>query len=180
MPTSPVSDALATAGLTAEELDLLRRRAARYARAVDLHAEVKAEVVIFARGAARYALRLPSLREIRPLRSLARIPGASRVVPGVFHYRGEIVSAHDLDAFMAAEPASTEPSWVLVAEHEGRSIGLLADEVHGVEALPQRDVRPPPLTLRGAGAGVEGIAGGEVVVINLTELLSLPAFARAF
>ncbi|NUQ78351.1 MAG: chemotaxis protein CheW [Polyangiaceae bacterium] len=177
MPTSLHAEG---AGLSAEDLELLRRRAARYARAVDLHAEVRAEVVVFARGAARYALRLSSLREIRPLRSLARIPGTSRVVPGVFHYRGDIVSAHDLDAYMAEEPTTAAPRWVLIAESEERTVGLLADEVDGVEALPQSEVRPPPLTLRGGGAGVEGIAGGEVVVLNLTELLSLPEFARAF
>lgn len=180
MPISQVIDALAPAGLSAEDLDLLRRRAARYARAVDLHAEVRAEVVVFTRGATRYALRLSSLREIRPLRSLAKIPGASRVVPGVFHYRGEILSAHDLEAFMAEDPAAAAPRWVLVAESEGQMVGLLADDVDGVEALSQRDVRPPPLTLQGGGAGVEGIAAGEVVVLNLTELLSLPEFARAF
>lgn len=180
MPTSPGRDPLVIAGLSAEEIDLLQRRAARYARAVDLPSEVRAEVVLFARGATRYALHLTNLREIRPLRSLAKIPGASRVVPGVFHYRGEIVSAHDLEAFMAAEPAGLAAGWVLVAESDGRTVGLLADEVFGVEALPQRDVRPPPLTLREGGAGVEGIAPGDVVVINLRELLALSSFSRAF
>ena len=88
-------------GLTADEIDLLRRRAARYARRAKDEDITTEEVVLFTRGGASYAVVLRLLREIRPLKKLTLIPSAPRAVPGVFHYRGDILSAHDLGASRA-------------------------------------------------------------------------------
>src|SRR5262249_42037421 len=103
------------AGLSDAEIEILRARAVKYARSVEVVAEHVVDVVVFARGTMRYGVPLGALREIRALRALCRIPGASACVPGVFHYRGEILSAHDLEAFLGGAGApSGAASWVLV------------------------------------------------------------------
>src|SRR5689334_23120446 len=99
-------------GLAQAEIDLLLARAARYGRSVDAATEHVADVVVFRRGAGHFAAPLHALREIRPLRRMCRIPGASPCAPGVFLYRGEIVSLHDLDAFLGGGGGA--PGWVLV------------------------------------------------------------------
>jgi chemotaxis signal transduction protein len=168
-------------GLTSAEIDILRARAARYARRVETVVEHLADVVIFARGSLRYAIPLPTLREIRPLRALCRIPGASPCVPGVFHYRGEILGAHDLDAFLGGASVEARPApWVLIVEHERERLGLMADEVIGVEPARASTLGPLPITL-GDGAGCfQGALADGVVLLNAPRLFANPRFYSAF
>ena len=105
MSASAKGDSSLFQGLTEAEIDLLLARAARYGKSAASAVEHAADVVVFQRGAGRFAAPLHALREIRPLRRMCRIPGASPCAPGVFLYRGEIVSLHDLDASSAAAAA---------------------------------------------------------------------------
>lgn len=167
---------------TAAALDdaLLRRRAARYATRNAASEENPTPVLVFTRGLGRYAIPLESLREIRPLRTIAAIPGASAVVPGVFHHRGEILSAHDLEAFMGGGPGETTPAWVLVVENRGDRVGLMADEVIGVEPVTGEQVRPVPLTLGERGACLAGIVRREVMLLEPGALFKSASFFHAF
>jgi purine-binding chemotaxis protein CheW len=179
MPTSTTRSEL-FAGLDAAEIDLLERRAARYGRRADDDAGETVEVVAFRRGSTKYATVLRSLREIRPLRRFTRIPGASPAVPGIFHYRGQILSVHDVSAFLSGAPQPFRPAWVLIAEHGPGSVGLVADEIIGVEPVASRAVRPVPVALGDKGAGFTGVAHGDLLLLNIPALLSIPAFFNAF
>jgi purine-binding chemotaxis protein CheW len=166
-------------GLGDAEIEILRTRAARYARGVEQIVEHVADVVIFARGDLRYAVPLPSLREIRPLRAACRIPGASPAVPGVFHYRGEILSLHDIEAFLGG--ASPRPApWVLIVEHERERLGLMADEVIGVEPARASALRPVPVTLGDAGGCFQGVLDAGVVMLGPARLFANQQFFSAF
>lgn len=167
------------AGLSQAEIALLQARAARYARSVEEGREQVADAVVFARGEARYAVPLESLREIRPLRQLCKIPGAARHVPGVFHYRGEIVSVHDVEAFLGGA-MSPVAAWVLIVEHEQERIGLMADEVIGVEPAPPSAISPVPVTMGEAAACFQGLLGRESLLLSPARLFSTPAFHSAF
>ena len=123
-PSSHSDDAL-----TAEEIDLLKQRAARYALATEAQATDITDAVVFRRGAVKYAIPLVSLREVRPLRSFCPIPCASASVPGILHFRGEILSLHDVAAFMDPAIETENPVWVIVVEHMNERIGLAADEI---------------------------------------------------
>lgn len=159
---------------------ILRARAARYAQITAAEAAATHEVVRFRRGDDEYAVAHGSLREIRPLRRFCRILGASPVVPGVFHYRGEIISLHDLRALGQAGASPAFAAWVLVAESGAVRIGLLADEVVGIEALADEDIKPLPLTM-GAKAGVlRGVAHGDLLLIDAPALFTSPEFFYAF
>lgn len=179
MPTSTSRNEL-FAGLDAGEIDLLERRAARYGRRADDDAGETIEVVVFLRGSTKYAALLRSLREIRPLRKFTRIPGTSPAVPGIFHYRGQILSAHDVSAFLTGASQPFQPAWVLIAEHGPGSVGIVADEVIGVEPVASRAVRPVPVTLGEKGVGFAGVAHGDLILLNVPALLSIPAFFNAF
>lgn len=181
MPDRPAHDRHPlTAGLTAADVDLLRRRAARYAKEAEAAAVDVTDAAVFARGRVRYAVPLASLREIRPLRHLCRIPSASRIVPGVVHYRGEILSVHDLESFLAEQASGAEPNWVLVVEHEAERLGLMADEVIGIEPVAAGQLRPLPVTLGDRSACFQGILDGGVLMLKPAQLFSTPAFFAAF
>jgi chemotaxis signal transduction protein len=166
--------------LTAPELDLLRLRAARYARQERESVRDTPDAVVFERGDGCYAILVTELREIRPLRRLCRIPGASRVVPGVFYYRGEILSAHDLGNFLLRRDLPGTPPWVLVVEVQGERIGLLADNIIDIVAVPAGKLRPPPLTFGETVDCFHGILDGGALLVNPARMISNNKFASAF
>ena len=165
--------------MEADPRRLLERRAARYARPALPEVRDVTEAMTFQRAEGRYALPLTSLREVCPLRHLARVPGASAVVAGVFHFRGELLGAHDL-AHWLGRGAGARPGWVLVVEHGGARLGLLADDVAGIERIAGEQLGPVPVTLGERGACFRGVFGAQRLLLEPARLFSTPAFFRAF
>lgn len=170
------------AGLTPAELELLKARAARYAKATAEAARDMQESVIFTRGSSRYGVVLSALREIRPLQNVCLLPGASPVVPGVFYYRGELLSVHDLSAFMSlgARAAVRPAPWVLIVEHEGERLGLLADSVIEIRSIRTADVRPLPITLGDRSSCFQGVLEDGLLLLHAPPLFTNPHFFNAF
>jgi purine-binding chemotaxis protein CheW len=172
MHDSPV-DTEAYSGLTEEEVQLLRWRASRYAQRADREITDRTEVVVFVRGDARYAAALGTLREIRQLRTYCPIPGATPVIPGVFHSRGEILPVYDLAGFLDGRRAAVGADWVVVVEHDGERIGLAANEVVGVEPISGGAVRPVPISLGEQSACLQGVLDGGALLLHTPKLFSL-------
>lgn len=166
--------------LTAQEQALLEARAQRYARrdrGLDL---ITFEVVRFSRGRGAYAVAVGELKEIRPLRSLCRVPGARAVVPGVVACRGEILSAHDLEAFLTGAAPEQEPSWLIVVEDDDRRLALLADEVSDVVSVSATSRQPLPVTLGERAACFQALLDGEALLVDVASLFSHRRFFEAF
>lgn len=167
-------------GLSDAEIELLRLRAARYARQPEGKAEDVIDIVVFVRGRSRYAIPLCAVREVRPLRAFCRIPGSSRCVPGMFHFRGEIISVHDLEAFMDPGAGGRPSPWIVLIEHQGERIALLADEVLDVEQIATEQIKPTPITFGDRAACFQGVIGGAVLLLQPGKLFTTPRFFSAF
>ncbi len=168
--------------LSAEEIELLRQRAARYAPAAEETTQDVAWAVVFRRGEARYGFPLASLREVRPLRSFCRIPLASPAVPGILHFRGEILSLHDIAGFMDPARASSlgAASWVIVVEHAGERMGLLADEVIDIERHSAAQISAMPITLGDRAAICDGVLPGGLLLLSASRMFHTDGFFSAF
>jgi chemotaxis signal transduction protein len=160
--------------------DLLAERAARYAEVTEVERKVFATAVTFRRGEGKYALALVALREVRPLPYWCRMPGARAAVPGLVHYRGELLSLHDLSAFLSTESSREQATWLLVTEHEGIRIGLMADDVMDVVDVEADKLMPVPITLGEAGECFVGLAEGRFLLIDPARLFAARAIASAF
>ena len=156
---------------------LLRARARRYANVTAAESTVVSTVITFQRGSSRYGVALTELCEIRPLSGFCSLPGARRAVPGVMHYRGELLTLVELTALLSNEPASSEPLWVLVSERAGERIGLLADEVLDVVELEVGSVHALPLTLGDVSDVFRGATSDGVLVIDAAHLFQTPQLA---
>ncbi len=167
-------------GLSEAEIELLRARAVRYARAPETDAGDKSAFVLFERRQTRYAAALECLREIMPLERFCRIPGASNCVPGLFHYRGEILSLHDIEAFLGGEGQGFGGSRVIVLEHRGERIGLFSDELLGVELISSTQISPLPIAFGDRGECFQGVLEGGVLSLNVPRLFTTPEFFSAF
>ena len=168
------------AALSADEIELLEQRAARYALAAETQATDLTDAVIFRRGTAKYALPLVALREVRPLRSYCPIPCASPCVPGIFHFRGEILSLHDVAAFMDPAAESTDPVWVIIVEYLGERIGLGVDEILDVERHSGAMVKSLPITFGDRSAICDGLLPDGTLLLSASRMLRTEAFFAAF
>jgi len=166
--------------LTEQEIELLQMRAARYAASSAEASTDIAEGVVFRRGESHWAVPLGALREVRPLRGFRKIPGASAAVPGILHFRGEILSLHDVGAFMHPEAESADAAWVIVIEYGGERIGLAADEIVDIDRYSRSNMHPLPITLGERAAICEGLLPGGVVLLSPARLFDTEAFFSAF
>lgn len=169
-----------TEGISQEDVDLLYKRAARYARQ-DESSEDNGSIdfVGFVRGDTGYAVPVTALLRIIPLEGLSHVPGGAAHVPGVFAYRGEVLSAHDLAAYLGvSEPH--EPSWALIVDFKGQRLGLLADEITNLFRNSVSEVQPVPLTLGPRGSGFQGILRDGTLLVQPKTLLEDPGFLYAF
>jgi chemotaxis signal transduction protein len=166
--------------LSVEEIDLLKQRAARYSLATETQATDVTDAVIFRRGTAKYAAPLIALREVRPLRSFCPIPCTAASVPGILHFRGEILSLHDVAAFMEPNIEADTPAWVIVVEHLGERIGLAADEILDVERHSSATVQPLPITFGDRGAICDGLLQNGCVLLSPARMFHTDAFFSAF
>jgi purine-binding chemotaxis protein CheW len=96
-------------------------------------------------GGVAYALPIQHVREIiRPL-PMQVLPHASETVIGVIDHRGDVVPIVDLRVRFRAK-STTAPShtrWV-IANWQGRLIGLAVDRVIEVFSLNEAEARPVP------------------------------------
>jgi chemotaxis signal transduction protein len=152
---------------------LLDVRAARYARTSSEPPAIERTVVAFRRHDSSYGVTLEELREIRALARWCRLPGTSSVVPGVVHYRGELLTLLDLAALSAGACEGAEASWMLVIEQAGERIGLMADDVTDVLALEAGCIHALPLTMGSAGDTFVGMSVDGLLIVDTTRLMAV-------
>ena len=95
-------------------------------------------------GGSLYAIPSELVREITPMASVTRIPRAPDYVRGLLNLRGVLLTVIDLSQRMGREPARSPDPSVLVLDVEGKTVGLLVDDVHEVfspegDDAPERD-----------------------------------------
>lgn len=163
--------------LRPEELELLQKRALRYAKPQVADAEEVREAVFFARGARRYACPLHALREVRKIGKVRALPISSSIVPGVVHVRGELLSVHDLHAFITEDAAPKEGSFLLVIEEQKEKLALIADDIFDVGEYRPSALHPLPLTLGERTACFQGVFEDGTMLLLPAALFSTPAFS---
>lgn len=79
-----------------------------------------------------YAVPSEFVREITPMQAVTRIPKAPEYVRGLLNLRGTLLTVIDLAHRMGGEPGRAEEPSVLVLHVDGKTLGLLVDDVHEV------------------------------------------------
>ena len=123
-----------------------------------------------------------SVRDILREQPIARVPLAPPAIAGSLNLRGRIVTAIDLRRRLqlAPAPAGSRPMAV-VTEQDGELYALLVDQVCEVIWPAQQLFEPTPATLSPVWsrycAGLYRLENALMMVLDLTQLLSLPAVA---
>ena len=122
------------------------------------------------RCASHQVLHIEMIEHVTP------VPNAPAFVEGVVFSRGQVVPVINLRARFGFERAAiTLRSRLLVVQHEGRRVGLLADESREFIRISETAIRPPQEAIGGlSGNYLDGVATlGEriVLVLNVREVV---------
>jgi purine-binding chemotaxis protein CheW len=134
------------------------------------------EVVEFDLAGESYAFALAQVREVSALREFTPVPGTPDFVLGIINLRGEIRTVIDLKKFFdLPDSGLTQLNQIILLEHDGGQLGILADAIRGVRRVPFASLQPtlPTLTDR-RGDYLRGLTGDRLVVLDAAKLLSDP------
>jgi purine-binding chemotaxis protein CheW len=101
-------------------------------------------VLVFELSDERYGIDVMTVRSVRTISHITRVPGTPSFYRGVVNVRGQIVTVMDLrllfEIVITADMSS--PDELIVVQANQLEIGLLAHNVEGVIAVPQADIEP--------------------------------------
>jgi purine-binding chemotaxis protein CheW len=130
------------------------------------------DVAVFRLGRERYAVELPYLLQIFPLRDLALLPGARPPLLGLTPWRGSLLRVLDLGTALGrAHSGIADRGRVLVLGAEDRAdFGVLIDGVEDIVPLPQDEIRVLAGSDDRSGL-LRGVTSDAVLVLDAQELL---------
>jgi chemotaxis signal transduction protein len=101
--------------------------------------EMRRMLVFTIAGRARCAP-VNHVREIVPITSTTRLPGAPSYVRGLINLRGVLVTVLDAAKCLYGVDADDNTASILLVEHRGRVAGVIVDNVFDIQSLPASDL----------------------------------------
>ncbi len=140
--------------------------------------------IVFGVAGTSYAVPSRQVQHMEMVEQITPVPNAPPFVEGVVFSRGQVVPVINLRARFGFERAALSPrARLLVIQHGGRSIGLLADEAREFLTIPDTSIQPPGDAIGNlSGSYLDGVAtlGGRIVLIlNLREVVETTPIAAA-
>lgn len=136
----------------------------------DLH------LVGFRIGRETFGVPINLVHEIVRVPEITSVPDAPAYVEGVINLRGKIVSIVDLrKRFGEREIVPHKKNRILVAELEGKMVGLIVDAASEVLKIPPSEIDAPPNVFEENEVhyvtGVGKLNGRLIILVDLTKIL---------
>ncbi|MEX0804168.1 MAG: chemotaxis protein CheW [Candidatus Binatia bacterium] len=178
MKTEQPPSALTAGSNGSNEHQILKARARALARPPESlkHTEAAIEVVEFGLAQERYALPTAAVREVFPLKDLTPLPCTPPFIVGVINVRGQILPVIDIKKFFdLPQQGITDLHKVIIVHHDEMDLGILADVVFGVRAIPLNTLQPSLPTLTGIREEyLRGVTAERLVVLDVIKILADP------
>ncbi len=157
---------------------ILRARARALARTQETVPDAGAmlDVLEFHLAKERYAVENRYVREVCTLKELTPLPCTPPFVRGIVNVRGRILPVLDLKKFFdLPEQGLTDLHRIILVRGHGLELGLLADGVVSVRALPAASLQSSLPTLTGIRSDyLKGVTVDRLVVLDLGRILADP------
>lgn len=153
---------------------ILKERVTALAKEIEKEeAEEKIEVIEFNLWNERFAFESKYIKEVYPLKELARIPCTPSFVLGLINVRGQIHSVIDLKRiFNLSVKEIDSQSRVIVLHYNEMDLGVIADVVLGSRLIPKSGIEPSLPTLRGIKEKyLKGITKDRLVILDAEVIL---------
>jgi len=132
------------------------------------------EALSFMLAGERYAIESRFVVETMPLVELTPLPGLPSFLLGIVNVRGRILSVIDIKKFFdLPDHGLTDLHKLIVIRNRDQEVGIVADVLLGIQALPQDDMQASLPTLTGilekylAGVTAEGM-----IILRVEKILS--------
>ena len=134
------------------------------------------EVLEFSLAYERYALETSFVREVHPLKELTPLPCTPPFILGIINLRGQILAVIDLKRFFnLPEKGLSDLDKVIILVRGRLEVGLLADAVAGVRAIPAPEVQAPLPTLEGLSPDyLKGVTREALIILDAEKILTDP------
>lgn len=138
---------------------------------------MKRQLVVFEVGSGEFAVDIMATKEVVGLREIAPVPETPDYVEGVMNLRGNLVPVLDLRKRMRARiRGQQQEARIIVANLDGRFIGLIVDRASDVIRVDDENIEPAPDIIADAGAtyvtGVINLGHRFVTLIDIRKALS--------
>lgn len=136
----------------------------------DLH------IVGFRVGRETFGVPISLVHEIVRVPEITAVPDSPTYVEGVINLRGKIVPVVDLRKRFGQKPTSNgKKNRILVAEVDGKMVGLMVDAASEVLKLPPSEVDQPPAVIEDPQqnyvTGVGKLNGRLIILVDLSKVL---------
>ncbi len=134
------------------------------------------QIVGFRVGRETYGVPIIAVHEIVRVPEITAVPDAPDYLEGVINLRGKIVSIIDLrKRFGEASAQPSNRNRILVAEVNGKLLGLVVDSASEVLKIPRSQIEAPPALVQegrlNCVTGVGKLQGRLLILIDLAQLL---------
>jgi purine-binding chemotaxis protein CheW len=158
--------------------ETLRVRALALARPPPGGADARASIEVLEFRLARecYAVETRHVREVHPLGDLTPLPCVPPFVRGIVNVQGRVTPVIDIKKFfdLPDEGLTDLHRMILVGGH-GLELGLLADVIVGVRAIPLDSLQASLAALTGIRAEyLKGVTAERLVLLDLDRILADP------
>lgn len=134
--------------------------------------DLAGQYVSFVLNNEEYGVSILAVHEIIRFQDLTRIPQSPKFVDGVLNLRGKVIPVINLrKKFDMDEKDSDGSTRIIVVDLEGRTVGMIVDEVKEVQLIETEQIsEAPPM---GASMNAEYILGMAKVDDSLKILLDI-------
>lgn len=134
------------------------------------------QIVGFRIGRETFGVPISFVQEIVRVPEITSVPDSPDFVEGVINLRGKIVSVIDLrKRFGEVEISGHKKNRILVAEVEGKTVGLIVDSASEVLKVPATDIEAPPNVFDDGDnnyvTGVGKLNGRLIIMVDLGKIL---------
>ncbi|HZW82277.1 MAG TPA: chemotaxis protein CheW [Candidatus Deferrimicrobium sp.] len=134
------------------------------------------QLVTFRLGKEEFGVDIMRVQEIIKIPAITFVPRAPRFIDGVINLRGNVIPVINLKNRFGME--TTEPNndaRIIVIQVNGRTMGVMVDQVTEVIRIPENAIEPPPPVTIGIDVaylrGVGKIEDRLIVLLELDTLL---------
>ena len=143
-------------------------------------AEENLQVVAFKLRNEEYGISILNVQEIRNLTDITRVPFAQEFIKGVINLRGSVLPVIDLKQRLGLEETPyTDDTRIVTVSIDDLHVGMLVDAVTEVLTLTAKPIDAKKAIngkeLTKFLSGIGNIDGRLIIMLNLEEILGLPA-----
>ncbi len=133
-------------------------------------------IVGFRIGKETFGVPIALVHEIVRVPQITAVPDAPACVEGVINLRGRIISVVDLrKRFGEKDSSRNKKNRILVAEVDGKLVGLVVDSASEVLKIPHSDIDKPPQVYEenelNYVTGVGKLNGRLIILVDMSKIL---------